>query len=47
MARMRNKVTDSVVNVTDEKAKRLGSEWEPADAPKRTSKKADSKSDDK
>lgn len=31
MARFRNKVTGSIVNVSDEQAKQLGSEYEPAE----------------
>ena len=32
MARLRHVTTGAVVEVADEKVKRLGSEWEPADA---------------
>lgn len=48
MARLRNKATGSVVNVTDEKASRLGSEWESAEKPKpgaKSESKTDKKSD--
>ena len=34
MARLRNVTTGAVVTVDDEKATRLGSGWEPAEAPK-------------
>jgi hypothetical protein len=42
MARLRNIKSGAVVSVTDEKAVRLGAEWEPADkpAPKAPAKKA-------
>lgn len=42
MPRLRNKVTGAVVNVSDEKAKTLPSEWESADAaPKTRAKKTE------
>lgn len=41
MARFTHKVTGVVVSVADEKV--LGSDWEPDDKPKRTSKKSDEK----
>ena len=42
MARLRNTKTGAVVNVPDEKAARLGAEWESAEkpAPKAPAKKA-------
>lgn len=36
MARLRNIKSGAIVNVPDEKAIRLGSEWEPADGSERT-----------
>ena len=33
MARLRNTKSGAVVSVSDEKAVRLGAEWEPADKP--------------
>jgi hypothetical protein len=40
MARFRNKLTGSVVNVDDATAETLGSEYEPAEADKAPAKKA-------
>ena len=42
MARLRNISSGAVVSVSDEKAARMGGEWEPADkpAPKAPAKKA-------
>lgn len=47
MSRLRNKATGSVVNVSEDKAARLGSEWEPIEAekPKPRRKKADDESE--
>lgn len=44
MTRMKNETTGAVVNVSPEKAKRLGPDWSSAEKAKRT-KKTDEKSD--
>ena len=48
MARYTNRATKVSVNVSDEKGKRLGPEWEPSDVkpePKKRAKKSDVESD--
>ncbi|MGW9268332.1 DUF7302 family protein [Microbacterium sp. NPDC055599] len=47
MPRLKNKASGAVVNVSDDTAKRLGADWEPADAaPKSRPRKPADKSDD-
>lgn len=43
MARLTNPQTGAVVNVSDEKADRLGAPWVSEDKPKRSGKKSDEK----
>ncbi|QDP43636.1 hypothetical protein SEA_PHORBESPHLOWER_7 [Gordonia phage PhorbesPhlower] len=40
MPRLKHKVNGGVVNVDDELAEKLGSEWESVDAPKRRGRQA-------
>lgn len=47
MARIRNTKSGAVVSVSDEKAARMGGEWEPVEAPKAPAKKSASKKSEK
>ena len=47
MARFKSAVSGVVVSVSDETAELIGSEWEPADESKRTSRASKTESDKK